>query len=138
MESPVREAPSYLHSEKRISYLTLLIGALAALPVAYFHGSRWGAGLVVGALLAWLNFRWLGQGLDALVEASSAQSGDKKAAVPVVTYFKALFRYGLIALTVYAIFKVLDVPILSMIFGLFSLGAATLAVSVLEIIHPAE
>jgi len=32
-------------------------------------------------------------------------------------YFKALFRYGLIALAVYVIFKYLNVPILSMICG---------------------
>jgi ABC-type uncharacterized transport system permease subunit len=49
-----------------------------------------------------------------------------------------MFRYGLIALSVYAIFKVLNVPVLSMIFGLFALGAATLAVSVLEILRPAD
>src|SRR5229473_148316 len=35
-----------------------------------------------GAMLAWLNFRWLGRGLDALVIASTAQEGRKKPQVP--------------------------------------------------------
>ena len=59
----------------------------------------------------------------------------KKAVVPFGTYFKAVFRYVLIALAVYVIFKVLNVPVLSMIFGLCALGAATFAVSVHEILN---
>jgi len=49
-----------------------------------------------------------------------------------------VFRYVLIALAVYVIFKYLHVPVLSMIFGLCSLGAAATAVSVHEILQPAD
>jgi len=128
----------YLQSESRISYLTLLLGALAALPVAYFSGWRWGIGILIGAVLAWFNFRWLKQGLDALSEAATAQASQQNVKVPIGTYFKAMFRYGLIALAVYAIFKYLNVPVLSMIFGLCALGAAALAVSVHEILHSTD
>lgn len=128
----------YLESEKWIAHLTLAVGALAALPVWWFRGPAWGAGIFVGAALAWLNFRWLRQGLDALTAAATAQADQPKPQVPITTYFKAAFRYGLIALAVYVIFKYLNVPILSMIFGLCALGAATLAVSVYEILHPQE
>ena len=128
----------YRHSESRISQLTLLLGALAALPVAYFHGWRWGAGIFIGAALAWLNFRWLKQGLDALTEASTAQADQKKATVPIATYLKALFRYGLIALVVYVIFRYLNVPVLSMVLGLCALGAATIVVSVHSILRPSD
>jgi small-conductance mechanosensitive channel len=132
---PVNVAP-YLQSEKRIARLTLILGALAAIPVAWFYGPFWGAGIFVGSILAWLNFRWLRQGLDALTTA--AQANRRNPRVPIVTYFKALFRYGLIALAVYVIFKYLNVPVLSMILGLCALGAATMAVSVYEILHPQE
>jgi ATP synthase I subunit len=125
----------YRQSESRISQLTLLLGLLAALLVGYFHGRHWGAGIFIGAALAWLNFRWLKQGLDALTEASTAQATQKKVKVPIATYFKALFRYGLIALAVYVIFKYLNVPALSMVLGLCALGAATLVVSVHSILH---
>jgi hypothetical protein len=135
--TPLNVAP-YLQSEKWIARLTLLLGALAAIPVAWFYSPPWGAGIFVGAILAWFNFRWLKQGLDALTAASAAQAGQPKPQVPIATYFTAAFRYGLIALDVYVIFKYLNVPVLSMIFGLCALGAATLAVSVYEILHPQE
>jgi ATP synthase I subunit len=124
---------SYRRSESQISSLTLLFGALAALPVAYLHSWRWGLGIFVGAALAWFNFRWLKQGLDALADAATAQAEQKKAVVPIATYFKAAFRYGLIALVVYVIFRYLNVPVLSMVLGLCALGAATIVVSVYSI-----
>jgi hypothetical protein len=131
-------ASQYLQYESRISYLTLILGALAALPVAYFRGWHWGLGILIGSALAWLNFRWLKQGLDAFTEAATAQSNQTDVKVPVLTYFKALFRYGLIALAVYVIFKYLNVPVLSMILGLCALGAATIVVSVHSIVYPQE
>ena len=93
----------------------------------------WGLGVMIGAGLAWVNFRWLKQGLDALTQAIAAQGAQSKGTVPVGAYFKALFRYALIALIVYVTFKYLKVPALSMVLGLCALGAATLAVSVHEI-----
>src|ERR1700757_4081837 len=138
MADTVVDDSLYRQSETRISQLTLILGAIVGLPVAYFHSCHWGAGIFIGAVLAWFNFRWLKQGLDALTEAATAQANQKKAKVPMVTYFKALFRYGLIALAVYVIFKYLNVPVLSMVFGLCALGAATLVVSVHSILYPAD
>jgi len=138
MGDSVVDASFYRQSESRISQLTLVLGAVVALPVGYFHGWRWGAGIFIGSALAWLNFRWLKQGLDVLTEAATAQANQKKARVPIATYFKALFRYGLIALAVYVIFRYLNVPVLSMVFGLCALGAATTVVSVHSILHPAD
>jgi small-conductance mechanosensitive channel len=127
-----------LQSEKRIANLTLVFGVIAAILVAYFHGWRWGLGILIGAILAWFNFRWLKQGLDALAASSAAQSSSKKVEVPIGVYFRATFRYLLIAFAVYVIFKILNVPVLSMIFGLCALGAATFAISVHEILHPPD
>ena len=132
------DAARYLATEKWIARFTLLIGALAAVPVWWFRGPAWGAGIFVGALLAWFNFRWLKQGLDVLTAAATSQADRPKPQVPLSTYFTAAFRYGLIALTVYVIFKCLNVPVLSMIFGLCALGAAAIAVSVYEILRPQE
>lgn len=135
--TPVNIAP-YAATERWIARLTLLLGFLAAVAVACFYGQNWGGGILVGAILAWFNFRWLRQGLDALTTAATAQANQPNPQVPFATYFKALFRYGLIALAVYVIFEYLNVPILSMILGLCALGAATLAVSVYEILRPQE
>jgi len=73
--------------------------------------------------------------MDALTQAATAQADRPTARVPVGAYFRAVFRYMLIALAVYVIFKYLHVPVLSMILGLCALGAATIAVSVHEILH---
>ena len=126
----------YLETEKWIARLTLALGAVAAGIVSWFYGRVWGAGIFIGAILGWFNFRWLKQGLDALAAASSVQQGRAKARVPVSAYLKAAFRYGLIGLAVYVIFKYLNVPVLSMILGLCALGAASIAVSVYEIPRP--
>jgi len=90
---------------------------------------------MIGAVLAWLNFRWLRRGLDVLVAASTAQAGVEKPRVPLGTYFAAVFRYGLIALVVYVIFKVLKVPLASMVVGMCALAAAAIAASVYELWH---
>ncbi len=138
MASSAAESASAARTERRISRLTLLIGLIAALLVALFRDRLWGVGLAIGAVLAWLNFRWLSKGLDALVLASTAQAGKEKPAVPLLGYFGIVFRYGLIALAVYVIFIYLRVPLVSMIVGLCALGAATVVASVYEILHPAE
>lgn len=96
----------------------------------------WAGGLMIGAVLAWFNFRWLRKGLDALVAAATAQAGAEKPRVPIGTYFRAVFRYALLALCVYAIFKFLRVPLASMIVGMCALAAAAMAASVYEILRP--
>jgi small-conductance mechanosensitive channel len=138
MDDSAVDASFYKQSESRISRLTLLLGAVSALAVLYSSGWRWAAGIFIGSVLAWLNFRWLQQGLDALTASLAAQGRRRNAKIPIVTYFKVLFRYGLIALTVYVIFRYLNVPVLSMVFGLCALGAATLVVSVHSIFGPSR
>jgi len=135
--SAAESAPSAV-TERRISWLTLLIGLVAALLVAILRDRLWGAGLAIGAALAWFNFRWLRRGLDALVVASTAQAGKEKPAVPLLAYFAIPFRYGLMVLAVYVIFIYLRVPLVSMVVGLCALGAATVLASVYEILHPAD
>jgi ATP synthase I chain len=138
MEQKAAEPSPGTVTERRISGLTLLIGFVAGLLVALLCDPLWGAGLAIGAALAWLNFRWLKQGLNALVVASAAQAGKEKPVVPIGSYFGMVFRYGLIALAVYVIFEFLKVPLLSMVVGLCALGAATIAASVYEILRPVD
>lgn len=138
MEPRASENSPGAATERRIAWLTLLLGFAAGTIVAVLRDRWWGAGLAIGAALAWLNFRWLKQGLDALVAASTAQAGAKQPQVPMGAYFRAVFRYTLIGLSVYVIFRVLRVPLVSMVVGLCALGAATIAASVYEILRPVE
>jgi hypothetical protein len=137
-DSAAIPAPSQgKQTERRIAWLTLALGFAAAVATALSGRKDWGIGIAAGTALAWLNFRWLARGLDALVPASTAQEGRAKPQVPLGAYFTALFRYALIALGVYVIFTYLHVPLGSLLMGLCALGAAAIAASVYEILRPA-
>lgn len=138
MEVRGAEGDRYERAERRIAWLTLVIGAAAAASVAATYAWRWGIGLLVGAVLAWVNFRWLRDALNALKRLATAQADTPKPEVPFSTWVRFLGRYALIGLCVYVIFARFNVPILSMLVGLCALGAATLAASVYEILRAVE
>lgn len=131
MSAPLEIAGS--RTEARIGRLTILFGAVAAAAAAGLGHRLWASGLVVGTILGWLNFRWLGRGADALVLAATAQHGTEKPLVPWWNYLLPLFRYALIGLTVYVIFRYRNIPLASMIVGLCALAAAAIAAGVWEI-----
>jgi hypothetical protein len=131
-------AAAFARTEHRIAWLTLVLGGATAIFVAILRHSAWAEGLAIGTVLAWLNFRWLKRGLDALVVAATAQEGFAKPRIPVGTWLRLMFRYGLIAFCVYVIFEYLKVPLASMVVGLCALGAATITASVYEILRPTE
>ncbi len=132
------EASGSRATERRIGWLTLVLGFTSGAIVALIGHTRWGAGLGVGTALGWLNYRWLRRGVNTLVLSSKAQAGSERPRVPIGTYFLMLFRYGLIAVTVYAIFGYLKVPLLSMIAGLCALAVAAISASVYEILRPVD
>ncbi|HXJ04662.1 MAG TPA: ATP synthase subunit I [Candidatus Acidoferrum sp.] len=136
--SSAAQLAAYARAERRIAWLTLILGGTAAIVVAFLGHRPWAEGLAIGTALAWLNFRWLKRGLDALVVAATAQEGVPKPRIPVGTWFRLTFRYGLIAFCVYVIFEYLKVPLASMVVGLCALGAATIVTSVYEILRPVE
>jgi hypothetical protein len=131
-------AAAFARTEQRIARLTLVLGGATAILVAFLRHTAWAEGLVIGTALAWLNFRWLRRGIDALVAVATAQEGFAKPQIPVGTWFRLMFRYGLIGFCVYVIFEVLKVPLASMVVGLCALGAATITASVYEILRPTE
>jgi len=126
------------HTERRIGWLTLLFGLVATTVAAVLRYRLWAAGLAIGTALGWLNFRWLKRAADALVTVSTAQEGREKPKVPPTTYLAALFRYGLLGLTVYVIFEFIHLPLGSMILGFCALAAAAIAASVWEILRPVD
>jgi hypothetical protein len=135
-EPPV-SLTSATQTERRIAWLTLFFGAVAAIVAALLHQPLWAGGLMAGAVLGWFNFRWLRQGMSALVAASQAQAGLSRPRVPIGAYFRVLFRYALIAASAYVIFKLLKFPLASMAVGLCALGPAAIVASVYEVARPA-
>src|SRR4029077_18396472 len=101
------------HVLHRIQWLTLGFGLVSSLIAVALDRTDWAKGLVSGAVLGWLNFRWLQSGIRALFEAALSQakaglernetpaSSADSAASGAVRAFGMLFRYALVALGVY-------------------------------------
>jgi hypothetical protein len=94
-----------------------------------------GAGVAIGTLLAWLNYRWLKLGVNALVVSATEGDGPASSRVPLGTYLKFAGRYLLIGLAVYASVSVLKIPLLGLIYGLLALGAAGFIEGIYELIR---
>ena len=135
MSAPVAQiASDYRRPESRIAWLTLALGCAASVAVSVGISWRAGAGVLIGALLAWVNFRWLQQALDALVRLSGAQGGASHSRISLWVYGKLFGRYILIALVAYVTVRGFAVPVLSVLGGLCTLGAATMAGSIYELV----
>jgi len=91
---------------------------------------------LIGALLAWINCRWLERAMDSVARASTAQAGSPAARVPIGSYLGMIGRYALIAAVVYVIFSRLRIPVLSMLVGLCALGVAAMVATVWEVLSP--
>jgi len=123
----------YARTEQRIAWLTLIFGIAAAGVVWLLVSPSWGVGLLLGALLAWLNLHWLQQTLDAVVRVGTAQSGVPRPRVSFWIYARFFLRYALVGLVLYTAWLFFRVPVVSMLTGLCALGAAVVAVCTYEI-----
>jgi ATP synthase I subunit len=103
---------------------------------SYSFSLRVGVGFLIGSLLAWVNFRWLERAMDTITRASTAQASSPEARVPVSGYFGLFARYALIAVVVYVSFSLFRIPVLSMVVGLCSLGAAAMLATLVEVLGP--
>ena len=127
------EVAPYALTELRIARLTLVLGAMASVGAYFLFSGRVAAGVLVGALLAWVNFRWLKSALDAVTRVSTAQAQSAKARLPIGSLFGLIGRYILIAVSVCVTFFFFRIPVLSMLVGLCALGAATIGASLYEV-----
>jgi hypothetical protein len=153
MIGQLQESEADIHGEQvlqRIAMLTLLFGLATAIVAMALHRADWAKGLSGGAVLGWLNFRWLRRGIRAMLSAAMAQATapptvpldasqppEKRAKSGISTvgsYLALLFRYALVALGVYVIFNYLHVPLVSIGLGLCALIAAIMTASVWEVV----
>ena len=116
----------YRAAERRIEWLIAGIGAVATAATWFIWGSRSAAGLAAGAILSWVNYRWMKQGVDTLARLSTAQAGTPRAQVPANVYLKFLGRYALLIIAAYAILRACRPPVASLLAGFFSVIAAVL------------
>lgn len=116
---PEAERALYARAERRIEWLTVAFGVVGGLVLVVVASWRAGAGFAVGALLGFLNFRWIKEMATALVEAGRRR-------ISRWTYAKLFLRYGLLGVVLYAIFTRSFLPWQAILGGLFVLVAAVL------------
>src|ERR1700733_10670809 len=95
---------------------SLIAGIEASAPSAswFVWGGMEAAGLAAGAILSWVNYRWMKQGVDTLARLSTAQAGTPRAQVPASVYLKFLGRYALLIVAAYAILRAFRPPLASL------------------------
>lgn len=111
---------------RRIGWLTLVVGGIGAIISAWRWGWRAGLGFIVGAIISWLNFRWLDQGLSVILRAAANPAN--ASGIPVSRWIYARFfgRMALLVCAVYVILKGAWFPGRAVLTGLFSLIAGVI------------
>jgi ATP synthase I subunit len=107
-------------AERRIERSVLLAGAALA------------AAAALGAGLAWLNFRWMKQGLAAFQQVSRQQEGAAKVRIPKKLLLRFFGRTALILVVVYASLAYSLLPAWALLAGIFTLVAAVIGESVYQ------
>jgi hypothetical protein len=125
----------YVAAEHRIEWMTLAFGLGGATFVFVRWGWRPGAGVAIGAAMAWLNYRWLKQGVTALVKISTAQANAEHARVPLSVYAKFFGRFALLLVVVYVILSRSLLPVAAVLGGLFAVVAAVMIELMWELVR---
>lgn len=120
--------------DRRLWKISLGLGIPACLAALILGGPDSGLGFLAGALLSWINFRWLKQGIDHLLESTrSAQPPPNRSVRAVI--FKYFLRYGLIGLSLYATFRFEFLEVFGFFSGLLLVVGAVLVECVLQVIR---
>lgn len=101
-EPSAREMASYGATLRRVEWMIGAAGAVCALAVAWFLGWVLAAGLLLGTVLGWTNFRWLAASVNAIGERIVKVKSEERGAAVVA---RGVGRIFLIALFAYVIFR---------------------------------
>lgn len=119
---------------KRVEWLTLVLGGLAAAWAGWRWGWRGAAGLALGAGISWINFRWLKGSVRAFGQTATAQAGAETVRIPVAAYLKFFGRFALLLGAVYVILTRTWFPAVAVLAGLFASAAAVVVGLVYELL----
>lgn len=113
----------------RIFHLILILGVIGAAASLVTGGWKSGAGFSLGALVSYLNFRWIKKTVDSLGKASGGKPPRASAAV-----FLGL-RYLLLGVGAYVILKFSEFSLVAALAGLFVPVAAVILEILIELIY---
>jgi hypothetical protein len=112
--------------ERRIERFIVALGLAMAIAAEIGWGRRAAASAVIGAVLCWLNFRWLRQGAAALMRLGIAQAGAEHVYVPRSTHAKFFGRIVLLLIVAYVILAWLRLPVVAFLCGAVAVVPAIL------------
>jgi small-conductance mechanosensitive channel len=112
-----RDNAFYVAAERRIEYFTVGLGAAGTIAACIFWSLRNGLGVAAGAAFAWLNYRWLRQGVATMTKLAVGQAGAEKVRVPRGTYVKIVLRYILLIVAAYVILHFFKIQTISLLAG---------------------
>ncbi len=121
------DAAYYRCALLRIERWTLGLGGAGALAVTLRGTGRAGAGVAAGTVLAWINFRWLQQGVAVFERLSTQQAEAEKVRIPKRVYIKFFGRYALLLAVLCATFFYSLLPPAAVLAGLFTPAAGVVA-----------
>lgn len=113
----------------RIRRFMLVIGPLAAIAALIAFSWKIAVGVLLGCVLAWLNFVWLKEAIGLLADKVT-QSGRPKSSASTVLKF--LLRYALVGIGAYVIFLSSRESLYGFLGGLFLAVAAILCEAAYE------
>ena len=128
------EEAYYRAAERRVEFSTLGLGILASLIFFFARGWRDAAGILAGAALGWVNYRWLKQAMNWMARLAAEQADAPAVRIPKSTYVKFFGRYALIIAVLYGIFSNSLLPAAAVIGGLFAPVGAVLLEALYQLI----
>jgi hypothetical protein len=114
---PLTTEAELRHSNRGILSLMCAVVIFMAVAAAVFYGTRAAIGVVLGGLLAWLNFRWLDSSTRAILV-------DPLVATTPILAMRYVLRYVLIAAVLVVIYYYDLLPVVAVIAGLGSFAFA--------------
>jgi hypothetical protein len=123
--------PYYAAVEIRLTRIGLLVGGLTLVVGILFVSGKFVVSFLVGAVISYLNFCWMKQGVDRLIGTFGAAVNPAPRPSGKSVIFKYFLRYALIGGTLYAIFRFQFFEVRGAIMGLLLFVAAVL----LECLH---
>lgn len=106
----------------------VVVSVVCTVVAVYCGGAGWGAGFLLGAVISFLNFRWLHRTVDAV-------GPDPKTKPSPAMTFLLSFRYLILGLVGYGIVRYFKVDIMAALLGLFVAVAAVLIEIFYELIY---
>jgi len=128
-----REEFSPAASKERIERVLLATGALLTAVAGFFGGTLAAGAAALGTGLAWLNFRWLKQGVGAIEQVSRQQEGAARVRIPKFLLVKFFARTALILVVLYVSLAYSLVPAWPLLAGLFTVVAGVIGETVYQL-----